>query len=146
MLGYNVLAGANISDPAVNAAPANLLANLGDLNAFARRIGVANLVPVSGLCSTGYCLANQAQDAAAYVVYAPAGGAVGVDLSATMGTMFYEWFDPATGKSEPLGIVEAGGVQTLAAPFAGDAVLYIYSAPEMNLRLYLPTVINEAVP
>jgi hypothetical protein len=146
MLGYNILAGAEIADPAMNPAPASLLANLGDLNVFAQRIGAGNLAPAGGLCSTGYCLVNQAQGAATYAMYAPAGGQVSVDLSANTGTMLYEWFDPATGKSEPTGIVEAGSVQSFTAPFAGDAVLYLYSGPEMNLRLYLPTVTNGALP
>jgi hypothetical protein len=144
--GYNFLAGVTVNNPAVDPAAADLLANLGDMNAFAQRVGAANLLPANAVCSTGYCLANSTPGAAAYVVYAPTGGAVSVDLSATTGTMFYEWFDPATGKSEPFGSVDAGGVQTLTAPFAGDAVLYIYSAPEMTQRLYLPTVTSGALP
>ncbi len=146
MRGYNVLAGVVLTDPTVDAAAADLLASLGAAHGFAQRIGIAGFSPASGLCSTGYCLANPTPGAAAYAVYAPAGGEVGVDLSANTGVMFYEWIDPATGVSEPVGTVTAGGVQNLAAPFAGDAVLYIYSAPSMNQTLYLPAISSQGAP
>jgi hypothetical protein len=144
--GYNVLAGMTFDATTADAGATELLANLGDLRAFAQRAGVANLAARSELCSTGYCLATQAEGAVSYVVYAPAGGQVSVDLSATAGAMLYEWIDPASGKSQPTGMIEGGGVQSLAAPFAGDAVLYIYGLPEVRNYLYLPAVTSQSTP
>jgi hypothetical protein len=49
---------------------------------------------------------------------------VKVDLSAASGTLSVEWFNPATGEiiaAEATG----GSIQEFAAPFSGDAVLYI---------------------
>jgi hypothetical protein len=96
-------------------------AAMGQTLAFARRVDLAAMTPEPSLASTGYCLAGPRE----YLVYAPAGGRVTVDLSAVRGRLVVEWFRPATGAASPGGTVAGGGRRTLRAPFRGDAVLYL---------------------
>ena len=51
-----------------------------------------------------------------------------VDLSAAAGELSVEWFDPKTGKATPRGKTIGGAKREFAAPFAGDAVLYLAGA------------------
>ena len=62
---------------------------------------------------------------AEYLVYLPEGGKVTVDLSAAEGDLAAEWIHPKTGKAQPAGAVRGGAKRDLAAPVAGDAVLYL---------------------
>ncbi len=89
---------------------------------FAKRMDLARMVPRGDLASTKYCLANPAAE---YLIYSPDGGNISVDLTAALGTLRVEWFDPATGKSTPGGSTKGGAKRTFTPPLAGDAVLYL---------------------
>jgi hypothetical protein len=102
-------------------------------------------------------LANAAPSGAKYLVYLPAGrvatavldrlginrnasiyfpldSRVTVDLSATPGKLSVEWFNPSTGETTVGGTVQGGTAHSFMAPFAGDAVLYLYQ-PLSNVDL-----------
>jgi hypothetical protein len=51
---------------------------------------------------------------------------VTVDLSAASGKLNTEWLDAASGTPTRAEPTEGGRRQTLKAPFAGDAVLYLW--------------------
>ena len=89
---------------------------------YARRMDLAAMAPHGRLASTKFCLANPGRE---YLVYLPSGGSVTVDLSAAKGALAAEWFSPGTGKARKPTTVQGGAKRTLAAPFTGDAVLYI---------------------
>jgi hypothetical protein len=60
-------------------------------------------------------------------------GTVLVDLSAVSGIARVEWLNPATGQAVTGKAISGGGARTFAAPFRGDAVLYLKAhgqAPE----------------
>ncbi len=96
-------------------------AAMGHTRAYADRLNLAATTPQSGLCSTGYCLANPGQ---AYLVYQPGSGAFSVNLAA--GAYNYEWFNPASGAAVSTGVVgAAGGAHPFTPPFSGPAVLYV---------------------
>ncbi len=100
---------------------------LGHTRQYAQRMDLARAVPHGELCSTGFCLAQPGEE---YLIYAPAGGNVSVDLRGCKGAFAVEWFNPRTGKAAPGERIAGGARRTLAAPFSGDAVLYIKKAPE----------------
>ena len=87
-----------------------------------RADGPGEATPRPELASTGYCLANPGSE---YLVYLPEGGEVKVDLSAAKGKLAVEWMHPITGQITPADPVEGGAKREFAAPFAGDAVLYL---------------------
>ena len=99
---------------------------MGHARSYAERIDLAASRPAGELASTGYCLAVPGRE---YLVYLPDGGEATVDLSAAKGELAVEWMHPITGKITPGEAVEGGGKRTLKAPFAGDAVVYVQSAP-----------------
>lgn len=96
---------------------------MGHTRRFAERMNLAEVSPQGSLSSTGYCLANPGKE---YLVYAPQGGEIKLDISAAKGRFEVEWFDPKTGKIVDGGTVEGGQSRIFKAPFPGDAVLYIY--------------------
>lgn len=104
----------------------SLRLNMGYTLAYSHRINLTTMVPDGDLCSTGYCLANPAEDEAEYLVYIPDGGNVDVDLSDSTADLSVEWFDPQNGKIVKAPTVSGGDAQSFSAPFSGDAVLYIY--------------------
>ncbi|MGH7388527.1 MAG: putative collagen-binding domain-containing protein [Candidatus Rokuibacteriota bacterium] len=101
---------------------------MGDTRRYARRMNLAAATPRTELASTGYCLANPDARAGEYLVYVPRGGSVAVNLSATPERLAVEWFDPATGDTTRGGSVPGGAWRSLAPPFRGAAVLYLYLA------------------
>jgi chitodextrinase len=111
------------------AANANLRANLGYAQRYARRMNLRLMTPQTSLSSTGYLLASPAASVAEYLAYAPSGGSFTVDLSLSTGTFAVEWLDPEDGTVSSGGYVAGGGVRTFITPFAGDAVLYLSNAP-----------------
>lgn len=124
----------------------SILANLGYILTYANRINLAAMLPQPELSSTKWILANPAVNDAAYLTYLPEGGTVTVDLSATPGELNSEWFNPETGAKTDGGVVTGGASRSFPAPFAGDAVLYLYSKPaEQKFRLYLPVSGQGAV-
>ena len=96
--------------------------NLGYSLAYAERMDLDRALPLPPLASTGYCLAAAGQQ---YLVYLPEGGEATVDLTAAGGTLQVEWLDPESGQAQRADVASGGGVRTLAAPFAGHAVLFI---------------------
>ncbi len=138
----------------------NFRANLGYILSYANRLNLVSMTPREDLCSTGYCLANPAASGAEYLVYLPAGStaeailetlgtnaeehsrlssvylptdsSVTVDLSATPGTLAVEWFNPQTGVVITSRPISGGANRLLIAPFAGEAVLYLYQ-PEVTI-------------
>ena len=50
------------------------------------------------------------------------------NLSATPGPLTAEWFDPKTGKTVRSDTATGGARREFAAPFEGDAVLYLTPA------------------
>ena len=109
----------------------NFRNNLGYILKYSRKLNLANVAPRDSLCSTGYCLAQTPSVGAEYLVYAPAGGAFTVDLSAMPGsrTLSAEWFNPSTGAVIAGQSIPAGSSsQVFTSPFSGDAVLYLVDA------------------
>jgi hypothetical protein len=95
---------------------------MGRTRSYATRMDLAAMVPHGDLASTGFCLANPRQE---YLVYAPKGGEVTVDLSGADGELTVEWMNPGQGTVILSGTIAGGAKRTLKAPFAGDAVLYL---------------------
>src|SRR5208282_528790 len=60
----------------------SLRENLGYILKYSRKLTLANMSPRDSLSSTGFCLAQTPSSGAEYVVYAPAGGAFTVNLTA----------------------------------------------------------------
>ena len=98
---------------------------MGQTRRFAERIDLASVNPAGGLASTGYCLARAAENEAEYLIYAPEGGPLTVDLSATPGKLAVEWFNPTSGEAIAARAVTGGAKRTLVAPFEGEAVVYL---------------------
>jgi len=106
----------------------NFRDNLGYLVRCSRKLNLANVMPMSTLASTGFCLAQTPPAGAEYLVYAPEGGPFTLDLSAMPRTrmLAVEWFNPASGVTIAQSPVAAGSrAQPFRAPISGDAVLYV---------------------
>ncbi|HYV96469.1 MAG TPA: DUF6298 domain-containing protein [Gemmatimonadaceae bacterium] len=98
---------------------------MGQTLSYAKRVNLLAMTPRADLSSTGYCLANPASIGAEYLAYAPAGGAITLNLSATMGSLSVEWFFPETGQTVSGGTTTGGGSRTLTPPQGGAAVVYV---------------------
>lgn len=106
----------------------NFRDNLGYILKYSRRLGLLNVTPRDSLSSTGFCLAQTPSTGAEYLIYAPAGGSLTVNLSAMESArkLAVEWLNPATGAVTTEKAVPAGSsAQKFTPPFAGDAVLYL---------------------
>lgn len=115
----------------------SLRQNLGDARRYVERMDLAAAVPRPELCSTLLCLVNPGRE---YLVYLPE-GTVTIDLSDAQAPLTVEWFQPTTGATESGGVVTGGDRVAFAAPFAGDAVLYLYSGqPPTPAATLTPTV------
>jgi hypothetical protein len=100
--------------------------NMGYTRSFASRMNLHTALPSQDRCSTGYCLVSLAQESIQFLVYAPDGGSMVVDLSGAQAELRVEWFNPHTGESTPAGVIQGGGNHSFVPPFSGDAVLFIY--------------------
>lgn len=98
--------------------------NLGYARKYADRMDLNRALPHNELCTTSFCLANPGRE---YLIFAPGGGPIGVDLYAYSKTYKVEWFDPDSGKAYDGGLVKGGHIWgcELKPPFSGDAVLYM---------------------
>lgn len=108
----------------------NVRNTLGYILAFSRKMNLAAMAPRDTLCSTGYCLADTNTNNPEYLIYAPAGGAFTVNLSAIGSSeqLSVEWFNPSTGAAIHAHSIPAGSAaQAFTPPFSGDAVLYLVS-------------------
>lgn len=99
--------------------------NLGYALRYARRMDLAAATPRDDLSSTKYCLAKPAKRGGQYLVYLPEGGNVTVDLTGSQGPLTVEWFNPRTGKAAHGPGVAGGAPRQFAAPFSGDAILFL---------------------
>jgi hypothetical protein len=98
---------------------------MGYIRDYADRMNLATMFPRGDLASTDHALANTSAPSPEYLVYAPAGGAFTVDLSANDSDFKVEWFNPATGVKTAAPSVHGAGTRSFTPPFAGDAVLYL---------------------
>lgn len=105
----------------------NIRRNLGYTLTYARRMNMAAMLPRPDLASTGYALANPTPNEAEYLVYAPSGGKVTVDLSISSGELMVEWLNPNTGIMIDGIKTTGGGRRLFISPFNGDSVLYLSS-------------------
>src|SRR5579859_6895780 len=96
---------------------------LGQTGRIAQRMDLRAARPHEELASSSFCLASLGQQ---YLVYLPQGGEVSVDLTAASGTLNMEWMRPDEGTELPIEHCAGGGRAKLKAPFAGDAVLYVW--------------------
>ena len=69
-----------------------------------------------------YCLSEPGKQ---YVVYAPIGGTVKLDLGSVSGAFDYKWLNPRTGSYQGNGVFGSGSVQTVVAPTNQDWVLLV---------------------
>jgi hypothetical protein len=95
---------------------------MGDTRRFAERMNLATMIPQPALASTHYCLANPGKE---YLVYVPEGGELTLDLSAAI-TLNVEWFNPVSGETVRAEMSRGGAKRAFKAPFAGEAVLYLW--------------------
>lgn len=102
---------------------------LGHTLRLSRRLDLAAMAPQDALASTGYCLATTAEQKEDFVVYLPKGGEATVDLAAARGPLAIQWLNPDTGALRSGGKIEGGQRRQFAAPFPGDAVLWLTRAP-----------------
>jgi len=102
--------------------------DMGNALTYANRMPLALMTPQGDLASSGYCLAHAAPRNPAYLVYLPAGAgsAVTVDLMATPGRLAVEWLSPRSGRAFAADSVDGGARRSFAAPFGGEAVLYLH--------------------
>ncbi|HRW07730.1 MAG TPA: DUF6298 domain-containing protein [Caldilineaceae bacterium] len=118
----------------------SLRRNLGYTRMYAERIDLAAMSPRGDLASTGYCLAKLSASAE-FLVYAPSGGQITVNLTGVTGEFHVEWFDPTTGTSVEGASIVGGATQSFTAPFDSDAVLYLFQADTSATMTPTPTPI-----
>jgi Putative collagen-binding domain of a collagenase len=53
---------------------------------------------------------------------------VHLDLTAVLGVLNYEWYDPRTGKTVASGQIEGGAMRSFSPPDSGDFVLWVRAA------------------
>ncbi|MFL5853955.1 MAG: DUF6298 domain-containing protein [Solirubrobacteraceae bacterium] len=100
---------------------------LGATRRVAERLDLARLRPSGQLASSGYCLAAPGMRGA-YLVYAPSGDELTVDLSGTPGTLHAEWLRPDTGEVVRKLTVAGGAERRFSPPFGTPAVLVLRRA------------------
>jgi hypothetical protein len=109
---------------------------LGHVRGYANRMDLLGAAPRGDLSSTKFCLAAAGRE---FLVYAPYGGPITLDLSDALGEISVEWFDPKTGVVENGARVTGGSSRTFSPPFHGDALLYLKVKENgANRRLFPP--------
>jgi len=103
----------------------NVRDTMGFIRGYADRMDLAAMTPQGDLASTGHALANTNPRSPEILVYAPSGSTVEVNLSGIESLLAVEWMNPETGVKTSGADVRGGGRKTFAAPFGGDAVLYL---------------------
>jgi len=100
-----------------------LAAHLGHYYDFIMKTDFRAMDPAQDLVNAPHlCLANRGTE---YVIYAPSGGTVRVDLSSAEGAMNASWLDPRTAVTRTSGSTPAGAARTFEAPDAADWVLHL---------------------
>jgi len=69
-----------------------------------------------------YCLAEYGKQ---YIVYAPNGGMIRMNLPGANAGLNAEWLDPRTGENRPIGTIDASSLYQIQAPDNSDWVLLI---------------------
>jgi hypothetical protein len=95
---------------------------MGQALEYSRRMNLARATPRNDLSSTQYCLA---EPGVAYLVFAPEGGDIEVDLTPGKGPFSVEWRNPMTGERITASVVPGGAKRTFRTPFDGAAVLFL---------------------
>ena len=95
---------------------------MGQALRLSRMIDLAKSTPQHELASTGYCLA---EPGVSYIVFAPEGGKLSLDLSAASGEFTAEWIDPVAGTRSPAGPVGGGARQSFSASSDAAVVLFL---------------------
>jgi hypothetical protein len=98
---------------------------MGQTRRFAERIDMTGMMPRGDLASTKFCLAKPGQK---YLVYLPEGNKVTIDLADAKADFIVEWHNPRNDTAKPAGSIGGGAPRELAAPFDGDAVLFLQSS------------------
>jgi hypothetical protein len=96
---------------------------LGDTRRYAEKMDLAHMLPEPDLASSRYCLAKRGEE---YLVYLPEGGSLTLNLRDAPGEFSVEWYLPPVSRTFPGARALTGGDYVVtAAPFTGDAVLYL---------------------
>ena len=96
---------------------------MGRARTYAQKINLAAATPRNELSSTIYCLANPGEE---YLIFNPGGPQVVHQSRWSAGSYEFEWFNPTTGAVAEKGSLKSTeGRRSFAAPFDGDAVLYL---------------------
>jgi hypothetical protein len=91
------------------------------------QVDLATLTPQDPLASPGWCLAAPGRE---YLVFAPAGQEVSVDLTSAPGDWRIAWIHPVEGSEvHPDTPISGGTRRTLKSPFAGDTILHLKRRP-----------------
>ncbi len=98
---------------------------MGATRALSSQVDLARLTPQNALASTGYCLANPAQE---YLVYQPDSGPFTVALAP--GRYTAVWLDPFTGRARNQNAAQGGGMVTFTPPLPTGAVLHLQRTKE----------------
>jgi len=108
---------------------------MGDTRRYAEKMNLAKMVPHPELVSSRYCLADPGE---AYLVYLPEGGNLTLNMCETAGEFTAEWFLPQVNRTFPGASPLSGGDYVVtAAPFTGDAVLYLKKIPASDKKSHL---------
>lgn len=101
---------------------------LREISDVLKLVDVTTMKPKGALSSTGYALADPSQGA--FVILAPSGGTITVDLSAASDlSLLARWVDVQEGgMSAPTSLTGGNAAQAFTAP-SGDAVLVLTQAP-----------------
>ena len=89
---------------------------------YSRRMNLARATPQNALSSTGYCLADPGMS---YLIFAPEGGSIEVDLKAGKELFAVEWRNLVTHKRITASKASGGAKRTFQAPFNSAAVLFL---------------------
>lgn len=93
------------------------------LASFVETTDFRNMSPARQLVNEpNSCLAHEGHE---YVVYAPSGGSITLDLSGTSGVFTARWFNPRTGAHEEARTVQRKRRHTFESPDPNDWVLHV---------------------
>jgi hypothetical protein len=94
---------------------------MGQAVRLANRMDLRRMVPAPDVASSGYCLACPGRE---YLVFAPDGADMELDLRSAQAALSCEWLDPRTGAEQPI-LLPGGGRPRLSSPFSADSLLWL---------------------
>ena len=127
--GNHVLALDRLDDLSGRSPHAALRSALGRAVRVASQVSLARLSPRGDLSSTGYCLAEPGRE---YLVWAPAGRRLRVDLRGAPGSYRATWWHPLADHAEAGDRVEGGRWTELHPPFASGALLHLRAERDLE--------------